>query len=128
VILDSSALVAIALDEPVRSSLLARIAEAETVGVGAPTLVEAGIVISARIGGDGVAVLSGLVARLGAVVIDFGPPHWAAALGAWLRYGKGRHPAGLNLGDCLAYATASVAHLPLLATGEDFPQTDLELA
>jgi ribonuclease VapC len=127
VILDTSALVAIALDEPDRPSLLATIGEAQVVGVGAPTLVEAGIVIAARLGDEGQSILAGLVERLGALVIDFGREHWHTAGDAWLRYGKGRHPAGLNLGDCFAYATAKLAGQPLLAIGNDFSRTDLEL-
>jgi ribonuclease VapC len=128
VILDSSALVAIALDEPDRAALTAKLENAETVGVGAPTLVEASIVLSSRIGHDAGELLLALVEAADAVVIEFGPRHWHVALAAWCRFGKGRHPAGLNFGDCLAYATAAVASEPLLAKGDDFPKTDLLLA
>ena len=127
-ILDSSALVAIALDEPDREALVAKVNTADTVAIGAPTLVEAGIVLSSRIGEDASDLLMALVDTMDAVVIEFGPRHWQAAVGAWCRFGKGRHPAGLNLGDCLAYATAVVAAEPLLAIGDDFPQTDIALA
>lgn len=61
-------------------------------------------------------------------VLPFGEAHWAVALDAWLRFGKGRHRAALSLGDCLAFATARVAGRPLLCTGRDFAKTDLELA
>ena len=54
--------------------------------------------------------------------------HARAAAGAWRRFGKGRHPANLNVGDCFAYATASLANLPLLFKGDDFTQTDLRAA
>jgi ribonuclease VapC len=128
VILDASALVAIALDEPEREVLVARINGAETVGVAAPTLVEAGIVLSARTGQDASQVLAEVIAAADGVVIDFGPLHWREAVSAWWRFGKGRHPAGLNFGDCLAYATAAIANEPLLAKGQDFPQTDIPLA
>lgn len=127
-ILDSSALVAIALDEPEREFLIARINVAETVGVAAPTLVEAGIVLSARTGQDASEVLAELIAAADGVVIEFGPLHWREAISAWWRFGKGRHPAGLNFGDCLAYAAATIADEPLLAKGEEFPQTDIRLA
>lgn len=60
--------------------------------------------------------------------MPFGEAHCAAAVDAWLQFGKGRHPAALNLGDCLAYAAARVGGQPLLCVGEDFPRTDLELA
>jgi len=61
-------------------------------------------------------------------VIEFGEHHWSVALGAFSRFGKGRHPAALNFGDCMTYAIAEVARRPLLCVGEDFAQTDLELA
>ena len=127
-ILDSSALVAIALDEPEREVLIAKINVAETVGVAAPTLAEAGIVLAARAHQDASQVLAELIAAADGVVIDFGPLHWREAVSAWWRFGKGRHPAGLNFGDCLAYAAAVIADEPLLAKGEDFPQTDIRLA
>lgn len=127
-ILDSSALVAITLDEPERPDLLAKMATADVIAVGAPTLVETGIVLSARTGTDATDMLTELLAAADAVVVDFGPEHWTEAVSAWWRFGKGRHPANLNLGDCLAYATARVAGLPLLAKGDDFPRTDIELA
>jgi ribonuclease VapC len=63
-----------------------------------------------------------------AVVIEFGPDHWREALVGWSRFGRGRHPASLNFGDCLTYAAARIAGLPLLAKGGGLPQTDLELA
>jgi len=128
VILDASALVAIALDEPEREILVAKINAADSVAVGAPTVVEAGIVLSARTGQDASAVLVELLAAAEAVVIEFGQRHWRVAVSAWGRFGKGRHPAGLNFGDCLTYATALVAGEPLLAKGDDFTQTDIPLA
>jgi ribonuclease VapC len=128
VILDTSALIAIALDEPEREILVARINAADSIAVGAPTLVEAGIVLSARAGQDASAVLAELLASADAIVIEFGPRHWREAISAWGRFGKGRHPAGLNFGDCLTYATARVADEALLAKGDDFTQTDIVLA
>ena len=127
-ILDSSALIAMALDEPDRPALVEKINAAESVAVGAPTLVETGIVLSSRLGQDATELLSALVETADAVVIPFGPHHWQAAVEAWWRFGKGRHAADLNFGDCLAYATAKVAGEPLLAKGDDFPKTDLRLA
>ena len=127
-ILDSSALIAIATDEPERGALLARMDASDVIAVGAPTLVEAAIVLSARIGSDAIDVLAELVRAADAVVVEFGPDHWTEAVTAWWRFGKGRHPASLNFGDCLAYATARVAGLPLLAKGDDFPKTDIDVA
>jgi ribonuclease VapC len=128
VILDASALLAIALDEPEREILVSKINAANSVAVGAPTLVEAGIVLSERAGQDASAVLAELLASADAIVIEFGQRHWREAVSAWGRFGKGRHPAGLNFGDCLTYATALVADEALLATGDDFTQTDIALA
>jgi len=128
VILDSSALVAIVLDEPELETFVAKINAADTVAVAAPTLVEAGIVLSSRISEDVGELLAELVVASDAVVIEFGPAHWQEAVSAWWRFGKSRHPASLNLGDCFAYATARVADEPLLAKGDHFPQTDIQLA
>jgi ribonuclease VapC len=127
VILDSSALVAMALDEPERDQFLDRVARANEVRVGAPTLVETTIVLWRRTGADPGEFLARLVPAGSVVVVAFGDAHWREAIAAWSRFGTSRHPANLNFGDCLAYATAKVAGLPLLAKGEDFAQTDLEL-
>jgi ribonuclease VapC len=128
VILDSSALVAVALDEPERAELVTKINEASAVAVAAPSLVEAGIVLSSRTGEDAAELLAELVSASEAVVIDFGARHWREAISAWQRFGKSRHAAGLNFGDCLAYAAARVAGEPLLAKGDDFARTDVALA
>jgi ribonuclease VapC len=128
VILDSSALVAMALDEPERDEFLARVARANEVGVGAPTLVETTIVLWRRTGADPGEFLTRLMPAASVVVIAFGEQHWREAVDAWSRFGKSRHAANLNFGDCLAYATARVAGQPLLAKGGDFALTDIELA
>lgn len=127
-ILDSSAVVAIILDEPERPGLVGLVASCDIVGVGSPTLVEAGIVLATRLGGDATRAIEDMLRDLQVAVVEFGPDHWRAALRAWDSYGKGRHPARLNLGDCLAYAAAKIADRPLLAKGDDFAKTDIELA
>ncbi|MDQ3553451.1 MAG: type II toxin-antitoxin system VapC family toxin [Chloroflexota bacterium] len=127
-ILDSSALVAIALDEPERKGFVAKINAAESVAVNAVSLVEAGIVLSSRIGEDATEVLGDLLEASDAVVIEFGSAHWREAVSAWWRFGKSRHPASLNFGDCIVYATARLADEPLLAKGNEFSSTDIELA
>jgi ribonuclease VapC len=128
VILDTSALLAIAFDEPERKAFIAKIDDADSVGVGAPTLVETGIVLVARTGAEAGDLLAELISVGDAVVIEFGEAHWQEALSAWSRFGKSRHAANLNFGDCLAYATARVAEQPLLCKGDDFAKTDLLLA
>lgn len=127
VIVDSSALVAVLLREPGYEAVLDELTEGAAIRVGAPTLVEAGIVLTARIGLVGKTLLARLLAELGAEVVEVGTDHWTVAADAFMRYGKGRHPAALNLGDCLTYAVARVSGDPLLCLGGDFPQTDLAL-
>lgn len=126
-ILDSSAIVAIVLQEIGYESVLTAIAGAESTAVGAPTLVEASIVLSARLDRDARPLVSRLREEAGWSVIPFDEAHWSVALDAWLRFGRGRHDARLNYGDCLAYATARLAREPLLCLGDDFARTDLEL-
>ena len=122
--LDTSAIIAILFAEPGYLDLVDRILEADTVRVGAPTLVEAEIVFSARRGAHG-GELGELVRELGVTVVPFGEAEWRQATLAFVRYGRGRHKASLNFGDCLAYATASVAGDSLLFVGSDFGLTDI---
>ena len=72
--------------------------------------------------------LSRLVQAAALTIVPFAEDHWRTAVEAYLRFGKGRHAAGLNFGDCLTYATAKLAGQPLLCVGDDFSKTDLELA
>ena len=127
-IVDSSALVAVLFREARFEELRDKLREAESAGIGAPTLTETAIVVSARLGRDARAVVARLVDEAAITIIPYGDQHHAVAVTAWLRYGKGRHPAQLNFGDCIAYATAKVAGKPLLCVGRDFARTDLALA
>lgn len=127
-ILDSSALIAILLNEPGSDRLLQKLAAAASVGVGAPTLAETGIVLTAKAGIEGKRNLTLFAMETDLNVVPFGQDHWRAAVDGFRRYGKGQHPAGLNFGDCLSYATAKLAGQPLLCTGTDFAKTDLTLA
>lgn len=124
-ILDSSALVAIFTQESGHEGLIDAVADAPAAGVGAPTLVEAGIVLSVRMRLDARPLLTRFLHDFGIVVVPFGEDHWREALDAFNRFGKGKHPAGLNLGDCFSYAVASLAEQPLLCIGDDFRKTDL---
>ena len=127
-ILASSAVVALLMREPGHERLLAALAAAPSVGIGAPTLVETTIVLSARLGRDARGLTSRFLDEADVTLVPFTDAHFGTALDAWLRFGRGRHPAGLDFGDCLSYATARVAGQPLLFTGEDFAKTDLEAA
>jgi ribonuclease VapC len=127
-VLDSSAIVAVLLKEPGHDRLLETIERAELIVVGAPTMLEATMVLTARLGQDARPMLAAFLRRLNAEVVAFNEEHLDAATTAFLRFGRGRHPAGLNFGDCMSYAVASVASLPLLFIGEDFPRTDIARA
>jgi ribonuclease VapC len=127
VIVDSSALVAVLLREAEHKRLVDALAAAPRIGVGGPTLAETGIVLVARLGVRGKSLLARLVQEAEMDVISLGPGHWTVAVDAFTKYGKGRHAAALNFGDCLTYATARVAAEPLLCVGDDFAKTDLEL-
>lgn len=126
-ILDSSAVIAILLREPGHEALLEALCDSPQVGFAAPTLVEAAIVLSSRIGKDSRGLLARFLAESGVLTIPFSEAHWSSAVDAWLRFGKGRHEAALNFGDCLSYAAARVAGQPLLCIGDDFTRTDLEI-
>ena len=127
-ILDSSALLALVFREPGYERILAAVAAADWVGVGAPTLAETGIVLSARIAEEAKPTLALLLEHLDLRIVPFEATHARAAREAFTRFGRGRHPAALNFGDCLTYAVAKVAGLPLLFVGDDFARTDLESA
>ena len=127
-VLDTSAIIAILLQEDGYERLLEALDGAGGVFVGAPTLLEAGMVLSSHLGQDARPVLLAFLRRLDAEVIPFGEHHVDAATGAFLRFGRSRHPAGLNFGDCMSYAVAALAGMPLLFTGADFSQTDIQSA
>ena len=121
-IVDSSAIVAVLLREPGWEALLDQMATAPSVGVGSATLVETGIVLAARLGVSGKTLLARFVQESELVVVPVTAGHWPVAVDAYLRFGKGRHPAALHFGDCLTYAVSRVAGEPLLCVGEDFPK------
>ena len=123
--LDSSALVAILLFESGSLDLVDRVLEADAVRVGAPTVAETSMVYSARKGAESKRDVDDLIKELGVTVVPFGEPEWHAAVDAFKRFGRGRHEAALNFGDCLAYATAAVPQDSLLFVGEDFKRTDI---
>jgi ribonuclease VapC len=127
VIVDSSALVAVLVQEPGHEWIEEKIGTAARAAVGAPTAAETAIVMTARTGLPGRSTVARFLHEAGIVTVPFGDDHWRTAGEAFARYGKGRHPARLNLGDCLTYAVARLAAQPLLCVGDDFAQTDLEL-
>jgi ribonuclease VapC len=127
-VLDSSAIIAIELQEPGFERLIDKIGDAKAVVIGIPTMFETAIVLSMRRGQDARPWLRGFLRSTKAEAVLFTDEHLDAAIDAFLRFGKGRHRAALNFGDCMAYAVAAVAGLPLLYTGNDFAQTDIPAA
>jgi ribonuclease VapC len=128
VIVDSSAIVAILLKEPGYERLRDYLAAAGHVSIGAPTVVESSLVLCSRLGHAGKTLLARFLQEAEIEVVEFVADHWTVAADAYLAYGKGRHRAGLNFGDCMTYAVAKLAGEPLLCLGDDFPATDLEVA
>ena len=126
--LDSSALVAILFAEPGYLEVVDRILEADHVRIGAPTLVEATLVFAGRRRSSATGEVEQLVRELGVTVVPFGEAEWRLATRAFLTFGRGRHAAALNFGDCFAYATAAQGGDGLLYVGDDFARTDIPAA
>lgn len=125
-VVDSSALLAVLLEEE-QATLVARAIERESPRLlSAANLLEASIVIESRKGDAGGRELDLLLYRTGIEVIDVDQDQAEIARLAWRRFGKGRHPASLNYGDCFAYALAKSRRAALLFVGNDFAQTDIE--
>ncbi|MBI3666895.1 MAG: type II toxin-antitoxin system VapC family toxin [Acidobacteria bacterium] len=127
-VLDTSAIVAIHVKKAVFGRLIEKIGQAGVVAVGVPTLLESAMVLTSRLSQDARVLLLGSLKRMNAEIVPFTEAHFNVAVEAFLRFGRGRHPAGLNFGDCMAYAVAAVAGLPLLYTGKDFARTDISSA
>jgi ribonuclease VapC len=127
-VLDTSALLALLLDEPEAEAYRVALEEDQTRLVAAPTLLETAIVIEARKGEAGGRELDLLIHKAGIVVVAIDAEHVAEARRAYRRYGRGRHAAGLNFGDVFAYALARTSGEPLLFKGEDFSRTDVSRA
>lgn len=126
--LDTSAVVSVLFSEPGYLDLVDRMLEAETLRIGAPTLVEVSLVFGGRTGRAAGTDVQRLLEELGVTVVPFGEGEWRRAADAFARYGRGRHKAALNFGDCLAYATAAAARDSLLFVGDGFRLTDIEPA
>lgn len=122
---DTSALVAVVLGEEDAERVLEALRGAEA-RLSVVSWVEAQIVVEARQGPDAARDLQLLVEATIDDVVPVDEVHAAAAVTAWRRFGRGRHPAALNFGDCFAYALARLDGLPLLFKGDDFAQTDVE--
>jgi ribonuclease VapC len=126
-VVDTSAILAVLLRQGEFAALNSALIAAAPSTVGTPTLAEAAIVLQARMGPAGLSALRSFLLEYDVRPADFGDDHWRSAAQAFGRFGKGRHPAALNFGDCMTYATARLAGEPLLCVGDDFAQTDLDL-
>jgi ribonuclease VapC len=126
-VVDTSALLAVLLDEPERPRIESALLAGPCV-MSAANRVELGIVVEARFGPAGTQLLTELLARIGLTVEAVDEAIATEALTCWRRFGKGRHPAGLNLGDTFAYGLARALGEPLLYVGDDFARTDIPTA
>ena len=123
-VLDTSAIVAILLREPEHERFSALLADAEDPLISAATLLESSIVLQSKIGDEGVTALDDLLLAASVRCVAVDEQQARTARDAYAQFGRGRSPAGLNFGDCFAYALARVRHRPLLFKGSDFSKTD----
>jgi len=126
-VIDTSALLAILLGEPERQRFLEAITEAEARRISAANALETGIVLEARRGEAAGREFDLFLHQAKVEVVSVDAEQVDIARLAWRKYGKARHPAGLNFGDCFAYALAKWLGEPLLAKGNDFAQTDIKI-
>jgi ribonuclease VapC len=124
-VVDSSALVAIIRNEPDRDLLMDRLAEAPAPLIGAVTWMETRMVVLSRSGDQGLTALRNVMAAARFQVMPVTPELANMAFLAFRSFGKGRHSAELNFGDCFAYALAKDLNMPLLFKGRDFARTDV---
>lgn len=128
-IVDTSAIVAIALDEPQRNRLVDVLLDAAEPKISAATIVEIGAVLVRRLAPEDFRRIERLIDQLGVQTVPFDSEQAASATRAYREFGRGSgHPAGLNLGDCYSYALADVTGEPLLYVGDDFSHTDVVAA
>lgn len=126
-VIDTSALVAIFLGEPERQNFLAAIMSDATRLISAANVLETGIVLESRQGEAAGREFDLFVVRASLEIAPVDAEQVDLARSAWRKYGKGRHPAGLNFGDCFSYALAKLSGETLLAKGADFAGTDIPL-
>ena len=124
-VIDTSAIVAIALNEPDAAELEVRIADDPVRLISAATVLEATIVLETRLGDAGGREFDLWLLKIGAEIVPVDAEQADAARRAWRRFGKGRHAAALNYGDCFSYALALTRGEPLLFKGKDFAKTDV---
>lgn len=125
-VIDSSALMAVLLDEPEAPHVLDHLSRDQPKHISTATLFESQMVALRILGEEGLSELRVLL-QLGRIdPIQLTPDHVEWALKGWREFGKGRHKAGLNLGDCFSYGLARALNMPLLYKGNDFSHTDVQ--
>jgi ribonuclease VapC len=124
-VVDASAIIAIAFAENEAGRFAEAITRSRRPLIAMPTLLEITLVVGRSKGAPGRTLLRKLLSDLDLTAVPFAADHLAAAEAAWWRFGKGRHPAAFNFGDCFSYALAKVENQPLLFKGEDFSRTDI---
>lgn len=123
---DTSALIAVLLGEDDAESMVGALADAAgDIAISAATLVETRIVAEVKQGAAATVDLRALLNTVDADIIAVDADQADIAAAAWMRFGRGRHPAALNFGDCFSYALAKSLGAPLLFKGNDFAQTDI---
>jgi ribonuclease VapC len=127
-IIDTSAIIAILTDEPERRTFNEAIESADSCMMSAASFVEASIVIESSRGYDGLRDFDLFLASAGIEIVPVDVEQARTAREAFRRFGKGRHPAALNFGDCFSYALAKATSLPLLFKGNDFSGPDVQRA
>ncbi len=127
VVIDTSALLAILLSEPERGKFLELLSESETRLLSAANALETAMVVESRRGEAAGRELDLFLHRTKIEIVAVDAEQFSIARFAWRKFGKGRHPAALNFGDCFAYALTKMSSEPLLAKGEDFRRTDLQV-
>ena len=124
-VVDTSAAVAVILGEGGSEELAAHLEDALVRLMSAAIRVELGIVIEARLWPAGQDVVDRFLRDAKIDIVPVDADLAARAMSGWRRYGKGRHPAGLNFGNCFTYALAEQTGHPVLCTGDDFAATDI---
>ena len=125
-VIDTSALIAILFGESEASIFSKAIADDARKLISAFNALETGIVVEAKKGEAGGREFDLLLHRAQIEIVAVNADQVEIAMAAWRKYGKGNHPAGLNIGDCCAYALARYSGEPLLFKGNDFGQTDIQ--
>lgn len=126
-VVDTSAVIAILTEESGAEPVAHQLVTAESAVMSTASFVELGIVLESRLGAEARSILERFIREMEIELLPLDDDQAQRAVEGWRRFGKGRHAAGLNLGDCYTYGLASTISLPVLCTGEDFSRTDVEV-